>query len=276
MNARNIICALSICLCLGVLGASADVPHFINFQGNLTDAIGHPISGTRTIQFTIYSDSTVPYYLWTETQPSVEITDGLFRVSLGVVTALPPTLFDGTTRWLGIRVSPDAGELSPRQKIVSVPYSYRTLRADTANYALNAFSAALSTEANHAANADTANYARSAAPDSDWTIAGGNIYRNTGNVGIGTTSPVYKLSVEGQAISGVNCIAPGQYSTVSGGYNNKARGRYAVVAGGGGGTAADSNSAIGYYSAIGGGAKQHLHRRLFHRRRRKSQHCQRN
>jgi hypothetical protein len=217
-----LICAISL---------FADVPHYINFQGTLTDTSGNPITGTRSIQFSIYADSASVLSMWTETQPSVEVTDGLFRVSLGAITPLSPTLFNGATRWLGIRVSPDAAELSPRQSIRSVPYSFRAIYSDTAQYA------------------------NVAASDSDWTISGSNIYRNTGNVGIGTTSPVYKLQVEGQAISGISNLASGVSSTVSGGGNNKARGQFSVIAGGGGSTAADSNSAMSSYSSVGGGIR---------------------
>jgi len=38
-----------------------------------------------------------------------------------------------------------------------------------------------------------------AAPDNDWAIDGSNVYRNAGNVGIGTTTPTTKLEVVGDA-----------------------------------------------------------------------------
>jgi len=47
--------------------------------------------------------------------------------------------------------------------------------------------------------------------DTDWTESGGNVYRETGNVGIGTDSPGYKLDVNGSVnaqqlyIAGENC-----------------------------------------------------------------------
>lgn len=49
----------------------------------------------------------------------------------------------------------------------------------------------------HAASADTATYAHasSSVDDNDWTIDGTDIYHETGNVGIGTTSPSEILSV---------------------------------------------------------------------------------
>ena len=59
----------------------------------------------------------------------------------------------------------------------------------------------------------TASYALNAG-DSVWTSSGNNIYYNTGNVGISTTSPVYKLDVSG-SISAFSIDAPQRYNIAS-------------------------------------------------------------
>jgi len=209
MNLRKVLAALTGFLCLSLLCAWAEVPPNINYQGTLTDSSGNPITGIRSIQFLLYSVSSGGIALWNETQPSVIITEGLFSVSLGSVTPLPPHLFDGSTRWLGIRVSPDLAELTPRQPLVTVPYGFKSEEADHANqadtshYAYSAGTAstasfaAQASNATHAIRADTAQFAVSATPDNDWTISGSNIYRLTGNIGIGTATPAHKLDVAG-------------------------------------------------------------------------------
>jgi len=45
--------------------------------------------------------------------------------------------------------------------------------------------------------------------DGDWTISGNNIYRNVGNIGIGTTNPEFKLSLEDDG----GILAIGEYNT---------------------------------------------------------------
>ena len=95
-------------------GEDRAVPATIAFQGFLTDGSGIPLTTTVDLILTIYDDagpSGIP--LWSESQPGVSVTDGIFAISIGDATPLPADLFDGTPRWLGIRV--DGGvELFPR------------------------------------------------------------------------------------------------------------------------------------------------------------------
>ena len=144
-------------------GSSRSVPDLIDYQGRLTDSDGTAIDGAVSITFAIYDVENGGVALWTETQNPVEVSDGLFHVLLGSETAFPADLFDESNRWIGINVAGD-GEMTPRCRIASVPFALQT---------------------------------GSAAPDNDWTISGDDIYKESGNVGIGTTSPDYPLDVVG-------------------------------------------------------------------------------
>jgi len=101
---------------------SQSVPAVIDYQGRLTDIIGDPVDGTVSIVFSIYDSETGGAELWTETQASVSVFDGLFHVLLGSVNALPDTLFNSSDRWIGINVEGD-GEMIPRTCIASVAYA---------------------------------------------------------------------------------------------------------------------------------------------------------
>ncbi|HLC99671.1 MAG TPA: hypothetical protein VJC11_01760, partial [Patescibacteria group bacterium] len=87
--------------------------------------------GNYTMRFSIYtvnrtsadtfpSDTDSGSRLWTETQ-TVAVERGVWRTTLGAVTALPSTLnFDSGNYFLGIRVNTDS-EMIPRKKILPVP-----------------------------------------------------------------------------------------------------------------------------------------------------------
>jgi|GEM_PF-3496181 len=130
-----IIVLLAAVLCLAS-GARADVPHYINYQGQLSDSAGTPITGSVILNFAIYESETSTGWLWSEVQ-SVSVSNGLFDVRLGDVQPLTADVFaSGGVVWLEVRetsstVSP------PRVPIVSVPYTYRAEIADTAIVAVS-------------------------------------------------------------------------------------------------------------------------------------------
>ena len=102
------------------------VPPYLSEQGRLFDAVGDPVpDATLAITFSIYAASTGGAALWTETQ-MILTDDGYFSAVLGDTsnggTAIPNTLFNGSTRYLGVKVGSDP-EMSPRQPLVSVPYA---------------------------------------------------------------------------------------------------------------------------------------------------------
>ncbi len=160
--------------------SSADVPDSINYQGKLTTASGGCLNDTVQMTFTIYADGFGIVSEWSETQTQVEVKEGIFNVLLGKVNPIPASIFDGTAKYLGVRVESDP-EMRPLRPMVTTAYAFGS---------------------HHAQGADTAEYARTAPPDNDWVVSGNDIYRLGGKVAIGTTPSQYKLEVEGDAVSG--------------------------------------------------------------------------
>jgi hypothetical protein len=152
-----------------------EVPGLMSFQGTLTDEHGVAMDTTISMAFSIYTDSTGGTQVWTETQPAVVVSSGLFNVLLGRVNSIPDTVFKNPSRWLGIKVGGDP-EMSSRHRLAAVGYAFWAAEADTAEYARTAV----------------------AASDGDWTLSGDDLYcAQSGKVGIGTASPQSKLHVDG-------------------------------------------------------------------------------
>lgn len=128
---------------------SAAINRQINFQGKivLSSNSTNITNGTYNMQFKIYSggdgvvgggDETL---LWTEdhlrnASQGVALTDGVFQVNLGAITALPGSIdFNSSTIWLSINLgntnascTPFAscsgdGEMSPMVRFTAAPYA---------------------------------------------------------------------------------------------------------------------------------------------------------
>ncbi|MBX3125671.1 MAG: collagen-like protein [Polyangiaceae bacterium] len=118
----GILSAASLAASLFVASAaSSAVPSVLTQQGRLFTSTGSPATGTVSIQFSVYGAATGGTALWTETQ-NVTLDDGYFSARLGEATAIPASVFDGSTRYLAVKVGTDA-EMTPRQALVSVPYA---------------------------------------------------------------------------------------------------------------------------------------------------------
>ena len=105
----------------------AQVPHLLNYQGHL--AVGDTASsGTFRMAFSIYDSQEDGDALWMEIQ-TVEVTDGMFNVLLGIVVPMPLSVFSEVDRYLGVKVG-EGAEMVPRQRVVSVGYAFRAEVAD--------------------------------------------------------------------------------------------------------------------------------------------------
>jgi hypothetical protein len=98
---------------------AAIVNDVVQVQGRLTDASGRPISGTHTINATIYDASVNGTARCTDTDP-VSVSKGLFTMAMDFCTASD---FNGDGLWLGVQVDSDP-EMTPRQEIFAVPYAW--------------------------------------------------------------------------------------------------------------------------------------------------------
>jgi hypothetical protein len=257
-RATLVIVSVAICL-LAATAARADVPQLINYQGILLDASGNPVTSTGSILFAIWDNPTSGDSLWSESQSVTPDTLGRFNVLLGTSSPIPDSAFDGDA-YLSIKIGFDP-EMSPRQPLVSVPFAYRAHQSDTADVSLEAAPSSVDSAAiidgtiqlddigqNSAGTDQIIKWNGSAwtiADDeagggaSGWTDAGTTVRLNTStdSVGIGTSIPDAKLSVDGD-------ISASGKATIGTGHTND--GTAGFVAG-------DANTASGDYTTIGGG-----------------------
>lgn len=127
MTKKIILCS-AFCFLLSAL-CFASIPGQINYQGVLKDSAGNPLTGTYTMTFALYDTASGGSAIWSETQ-SVSVEAGLYNIQLGSNTALSSSVFDGSTKYLGVKVGADA-EMTPRVVMVTVPYAFRAGTADT-------------------------------------------------------------------------------------------------------------------------------------------------
>jgi hypothetical protein len=132
----------------------------ITYQGQLKES-GLPYGGAADLAFTLYDAAAGGAIVaGPVTLNAVSVVNGLFTVSLD----FGASAFSGNACWLQIAVRAPAGSgsytpLSPRQDLTPAPYAL--------------FSAG------------------------PWASSGGNVYRTSGNVGIGTTTPQTSLHILG-------------------------------------------------------------------------------
>jgi len=110
----------------------ADVPRLINYQGRLSDSGGNYPDTVVSLVFSIYDSDMTEY--WQEEHGSVTVTNGLFNVTLGTYVDLYAELFtEHSNLLLGIQVGED-DEIEPYTQLISAPFAFHALHADTADY----------------------------------------------------------------------------------------------------------------------------------------------
>ena len=107
------------------------VPRTINYQGNLSDSSGQPLTGTYNFTFDLYQEATLK---WNEDQNGVTVQNGFYSVALGSVDNTLADLTFDTTYTLRITVNGEALDqpFALGQPLGTVPYAFRSKYADFA------------------------------------------------------------------------------------------------------------------------------------------------
>lgn len=94
----------------------------ISIQGVLRDQAGKPVTdGTYPMTFNLYTAATGGTSIWTETQNTVTVQNGVFNAKLGSVTPFSPSVTFNVQYYVGVTFG--ASELSPRIELTATPYT---------------------------------------------------------------------------------------------------------------------------------------------------------
>jgi hypothetical protein len=116
---------------LMTVSAWSAVPTSMNYQGRLTDPDGNPLTGTYEMTFFLLDAPSNGTIVWSENQPSVTVTDGIYNVQLGSVSnPFSPNLFVLYDE-LYLEVHIDSETLAPRQPVTSTAFSMKAAVAET-------------------------------------------------------------------------------------------------------------------------------------------------
>lgn len=188
---RTILFIIGLFLGLGVM---AQAPQAFRYQAVARDKSGNVLARQSvSFRITIKSGSAQGYEVYGETHSGLNTNAyGLVELMIGRGT---PTLNDfRDIKWgseaffIKVDMDPAGGtnyeEISVSE-LLSVPYALYAERV-------------------------------LAPDDGDWTVAGGNVYRLTGNVGVGTNAPAGLLHLKGTGTGGGSFLAEGLYKETPG------------------------------------------------------------
>jgi hypothetical protein len=215
--------------------ASSTVPQIIQFSGTLGGSASVP-SGTVSITFTLYENEQGGTALWSETDNVQVDGQGHYTALLGSASpeGLPMNLFATVqANWLAVQPLLEGFGEQPRVLLVSAPYALKAGDAETiGGLPPSAFARATpgtSSSSGASGSAPSGSFGGPTGQPLPPTLSGSGIknyipiwtsasklgdsvmYQTGGNVGIGTTTPVATLEVNGTAqFDNTVTFTPGQ------------------------------------------------------------------
>lgn len=238
MRAPKALAAALVCAALAAgLAAAQTAPSMISFQGRLTDTLNNPLAGNHDFIFGVYDAPAGGALLWTETQTAVPVTNGVLAVQLGAATPLPASVFSAATAYLEITV--DATPLSPRERLVTVPYAFNAVRlqgrdasafvsTDTVEQTISALAVP---RAGGTMSGQLTTESTLTVKGSAFSVGGSTFVVTGSSVGIGTDAPSKTLHVVGDILATGSIIGANLSGTNTG---DRPKGSFGVTVDGGG------------------------------------------
>ncbi len=102
----------------------SSVPPTIYYQGRIADDYVSPVEdGEFEFYFLIFDAVSGGDLLWSESQPGVAVSGGLYKANLGAVEPIEFSIFNGKDAYLEVRVF--GKTLGPRARVVSSPFALK-------------------------------------------------------------------------------------------------------------------------------------------------------
>lgn len=96
-------------------------PALIHYQGRLLDTTGTPVNGSVSIAVGLYSNVSSGAAVFTQSIGAVAAVNGMFEFGFGTNTLAFLSAFTNDSVWVGVSVGGEA--LTPRQRLMAVPYA---------------------------------------------------------------------------------------------------------------------------------------------------------